>query len=80
MDKFIAFLIARVKEPSSWAALGGLLVTVGVLNPGTQQKYLLIVGGIMSVLGFAMPEQGKPPVATPPPATELTTARAIEKT
>lgn len=77
MEKLLPFLLARLKEPSSWAALGGLLVTVGVLNPGAYQKYIVIVGGILGIFGFAMPENSAAPVpqATNPPEQNEKTAQ-----
>jgi hypothetical protein len=67
-NPIVKYLARRFKEPSSWAALGTLLLGVGVLNPGAYQKYVMVVGGIMSVLGFAMPENAKPTAPPLPPA------------
>lgn len=49
------YVLLRFKEPSSWSALGALLIGVGILNPGEYQHYVTVFGGILSVLGFALP-------------------------
>lgn len=51
-------LVERLKEPSSWAGLGGLLAMVGVsLDPGVLHGLSLVGAGLAWVAAFLMPEQ-----------------------
>ncbi len=66
----VRYLIARFKEPSTWGSLGALLLAVGVLSQGAYQKWVLIIGGLSSMLGMAMPEKQSPPMQPPSNAEE----------
>lgn len=57
MDKLIAFVMARLKEPSTWAALGTLLVTGGILSADAHQKYLVMIGALCAIAGAGMSER-----------------------
>ena len=49
------WLIARFKEPSSYAAAGGAVMGVGML---TGQNWLIMLGIGGGVLGFLLNEKG----------------------
>ncbi len=45
----------RMKEPSSYAAIGGTLVGIGVL---VSQPIVILIGVIGGALGFVLKERG----------------------
>jgi len=49
------WIINRMKEPSSYAALGGVVVGVGVL---ISQPLVVMVGMVGGVVGFLLKERG----------------------
>tara|TARA_R110000787_G_scaffold53739_2_gene125558 strand:- start:423 stop:584 length:162 start_codon:yes stop_codon:yes gene_type:complete len=49
------WVIDRMKEPSSYAALGGIVVGIGVL---VSQPVVIIVGVVGGVIGFLLKEKG----------------------
>ncbi len=49
------WIIDRMKEPSSYAALGGIVVGIGVL---VSQPVVIIVGVVGGVIGFLLKEKG----------------------
>ena len=49
------WIINRMKEPSSYAALGGVVVGVGVL---ISQPVVVMVGIVGGVAGFLLKEKG----------------------
>tara|TARA_R110000751_G_scaffold57999_2_gene122734 strand:- start:27 stop:188 length:162 start_codon:yes stop_codon:yes gene_type:complete len=49
------WVIDRMKEPSSYAALGGIVVGLGVL---VSQPVVIIVGVVGGVIGFLLKEKG----------------------
>tara|TARA_R110002126_G_scaffold144202_1_gene290187 strand:- start:372 stop:533 length:162 start_codon:yes stop_codon:yes gene_type:complete len=49
------WIIDRMKEPSSYAALGGIVVGLGVL---VSQPVVIIVGVVGGVIGFLLKEKG----------------------
>jgi len=53
-------IIDRFKEPSSYAALSGVLAMVGVVIPSDLWQSIVMLGcGISGVLGFFMKEKTK---------------------
>jgi hypothetical protein len=71
-----SFLLARSKEPSTWAALGTILVTGGILSPEGHQRYLVIIGALCAIAGAGMVERGAPATTTIVPAAPVPTAIA----
>lgn len=54
----IVYVIARLKEPSSYAGLGGFLVAAHVANPGAMSAQVTTVGvAIATILAVLMPEK-----------------------
>lgn len=54
----LAYFLARLKEPSTWAAIFGAITAVGVsLPPGITQQITLAGSGIAGVLAFMLPER-----------------------
>jgi|TARA_R110002051_G_scaffold151676_2_gene224257 4-amino-4-deoxy-L-arabinose transferase-like glycosyltransferase len=49
------WITSRLKEPSSYAALGGAIVGIGVL---ISQPIVIIVGVVGGALGFLLKEKG----------------------
>ena len=49
------WIMDRMKEPSSYAALGGVIVGVGVL---ISQPAVIVVGMVGGVIGFLLKEKG----------------------
>ena len=49
------WIMNRMKEPSSYAALGGVVVGVGVL---LSQPIVIMVGMVGGVVGFLLKEKG----------------------
>ena len=60
----LAFLLARLKEPSSYAGLGAVLATLGIhVDDASLQaaiQLLIAAGGLAAVL---LPEHAAPPGA-----------------
>lgn len=54
------WIITRIKEPSSWAALAAMLAGLGVSLPDDLWKSIAMIGtGVAGVLGFVMAEKAK---------------------
>ena len=49
------WIVSRMKEPSSYAALGGVVVGVGIL---VSQPIIVVVGMVGGVVGFLLKEKG----------------------
>jgi hypothetical protein len=55
MRSFVSYLIARFREPSTYAAFAALLAAVGLhLDPGVMQNITLIGTGIAGMLGIVL--------------------------
>lgn len=52
------YLLARIKEPSTWTALGALGLLLGIPT-GTIDAVHMIAGGVAALLGVLLPENGK---------------------
>jgi hypothetical protein len=50
------FIIARIKEPSTWVGMG-IIGTAAGLPAGTIDAVHMIVGGIMALVGIFLPEK-----------------------
>jgi|GEM_PF-2524824 len=62
------YLVARLREPSTWTALSAIGILYG-LPSGTVDAVAQIVGGVLALAGVLMPERGhKAPVEDAPPA------------
>ena len=72
MDKLITFLLARLKEPSSWAALGANVVTGGILSPERHPKYWVMIGVLCAMAGAGMSERSAPVTAAAQPSQPAT--------
>ena len=58
MKSTISGLAARFSEPSSWAALGGLLLMVHInVDPGLLKSIGLAGAGLSGILAFFLPEK-----------------------
>jgi hypothetical protein len=54
----VTFLIARLREPSTWAAAAGLLAGVHVgIDPGLWQHVADAGIAVAALLGFLLPEK-----------------------
>lgn len=54
-----AFLLARLKEPSTYAGLGALLAAFGIhLDPGVLQAAIQLVAAVAGLLAVLTPEKG----------------------
>jgi hypothetical protein len=64
MRLLLAFLVARLKEPSSYAGLGAMLAALGIHADdavvAAAVQLLVAAGGLAAVL---LPEQGAPPAS-----------------
>jgi hypothetical protein len=49
------WIIARFKEPSSYAAAGAIVIGIGML---TAQNWLIMLGIVGGVAGFLLKEKG----------------------
>lgn len=49
------YIINRLKEPSTWVALG-VIGTIAGLPPGTVDAVHAIAGGLLTLLGVFLPE------------------------
>jgi len=57
---FLNFSIARLKEPSTWAALAAMFVALHItVEPGLWQSLANLGIAASVVLGYFMPEQKK---------------------
>jgi hypothetical protein len=67
MGNVLTFLLARAKEPSTWAAAAGALGYFG-LHPsdGTLEAVAQVATGAAALLGIALAERGQAPKAGPP--------------
>ena len=53
-------ILARLKEPSTWAALTGMLAAFGIqLDPGLVQNIIGAMSGLAGVAAFFMREKGE---------------------
>jgi hypothetical protein len=53
-------IIARFKEPSSYAALTGVLALVGInIDPGLMQQISTALAAIAGIVGFFLKEKGE---------------------
>lgn len=50
------YIINRIKEPSTWTALGAIAVLFGV-PAGTVDAVHMIAGGVAALLGVLLPEK-----------------------
>jgi len=50
-----SWIMDRSKEPSTWAAAGGVIVGIGFL---VGQPVIIIVGIVVGALGFVLKEKG----------------------
>jgi hypothetical protein len=75
LNKVLLYILARAKEPSTWAALGALLMAYGVIDA---ERWAVWLGVISALIGVGMPERGNAPAAppAPPPVTEKPEAAA----
>ena len=59
MNIFVSMILNRLREPSTFAGLGGLLAAVGIsLPPEMQSTIVTIVGGIAALASMFMREKG----------------------
>tara|TARA_R100001377_G_scaffold80400_1_gene59280 strand:+ start:437 stop:598 length:162 start_codon:yes stop_codon:yes gene_type:complete len=49
------WIVSRMKEPSSYAALGGIVMGIGVI---VSQPIIVAVGIVGGVVGFLLKEKG----------------------
>ncbi len=49
------YLIARIKEPSTWTALGAIGLLFG-FPPGTIDAVHMLLGGVAALVGMLLPE------------------------
>ncbi len=57
MKTIIAMLARRFKEPSSWAGIAGLAVSLGYhLDPSVSQSITFVGAGIAGLIAFFVPE------------------------
>ena len=55
----MAIIIARLKEPSTWAAIAGALAALGINVPSGTWQAITGVGAVLAgVAGAAMAEKG----------------------
>ena len=54
-DRCCDWIMSRIKEPSSYAAVGGAVVGIGVL---VDQPIVIIIGIVGGALGFFLKEKG----------------------
>lgn len=56
-----AFLLARLREPSTYAGLGALLAASGIhLDPGVLRAVIQLVAAVAGLLAVLTPEKGEP--------------------
>ena len=59
MNIFVSMILNRLREPSTFAGLGGLLAAVGIsLPPEMQSTLVTIVGGLAALASMFMREKG----------------------
>jgi len=57
---FAAFMVARLKEPSSWASISVALMAVHInVDPGLWQLVTAAGVGVSALLGYFLPEAPK---------------------
>ena len=62
MNFIMQMVLRRLKEPSSFAGLGGVLVACGISLPGGDaalQHIITIIGGAAALLSMFMAERGE---------------------
>jgi hypothetical protein len=58
MKFIIRMLLSRLKEPSTFAGLGGVLAAVGISLPAeAMSSIIVIIGGIAALASMLMREQ-----------------------
>lgn len=81
MDAAIAFLLARLKEPSTWGSMGGGFASAaaGALTQGWVQVagYLTTVGAVCGLVGMFMKDMGGT-VVKAETATVITDSASID--
>lgn len=61
MMGFLSYLVSRLKEPSSYAGLGGLLAMIGLhLDPGLVQSIAGVLAAIAGAVAFFLPSTTPP--------------------
>jgi hypothetical protein len=50
------YVLNRIKEPSTWTALGAIAVLFGIPT-GTVDAVHMIAGGVAALLGVLLPEK-----------------------
>jgi len=55
IGKHMSYVIARIKEPSTWTALGAIGLLLG-LPPGTIDAVHMLLGGMATLAGIFIPE------------------------
>jgi hypothetical protein len=61
MTAILSYLIARLKEPSSYAGLASLLGLVGIqLAPEAMQFIIQVMTGIAALIAVFVPDLNKP--------------------
>ncbi len=59
MKIFVSMVLNRLREPSTFAGLGGVLAAVGIsLPPEMQSAIVTIVGGAAALASMFMREKG----------------------
>jgi len=59
MNIFVSMILNRLREPSTFAGLGGVLAAVGIsLPPEMQSTIVTIVGGVAALASMFMREKG----------------------
>ena len=59
MNIFVSMILNRLRDPSTFAGLGGLLAAVGIsLPPEMQSTIVTIVGGLAALASMFMREKG----------------------
>jgi hypothetical protein len=57
--KALSYIVARLQEPSSWAAIATILAGMGEVIPSDLWKHISMAGmGIAGAIAFFMKEKG----------------------
>jgi len=58
MTVVIQMILSRLKEPSTFAGLGGVLAAIGISLPGEAvTSIIVIIGGVAGLVSMFMKEQ-----------------------